>query len=96
MVVSESDKEPVSGAKESVQKQTRLLKLTKARQSSQLPKMVMLAIAWVVFAWAFYSAWQAKINYKPYDPFEILGISSVSGSSCETTLTRPFSVELDK
>lgn len=77
MLVSEHDKEPVSSAKESVDKQARLLRLAKARQSTQLPKMVMLAAAWVVFAWALYSAWQAKINYKPYDPFEILGISTV-------------------
>lgn len=36
----------------------------------------MLVILWAVFGWALYRAWQAKINFKPYDPFEILGVPS--------------------
>lgn len=40
-------------------------------------RLVLLAVLWAIFAWASYSAWQAKVNYKPYDPFEILGISTV-------------------
>ena len=41
-------------------------------------RFALLFVLWCVFGWALYSAWQAKINYKPYDPFEVLGVPSGS------------------
>ena len=51
--------------------------------------MALLVALWGVFGWALYSAWQAKINYKPYDPFEILGIpSNADGDTIKNAFKR--------
>jgi translocation protein SEC63 len=75
-VVSENDKEPQSSAKESLEKRVCLRKIEAATRTLRWPKLALLLALWCVFGWALYSAWQAKINYKPYDPFEVLGVPS--------------------
>lgn len=42
--------------------------------------MLLLAVMWLVFGWALYSAWMAKLTHKAYDPFELLGVPSVYSS----------------
>lgn len=74
-MIVESENEPTCSAPESIEKQKLMRKLTATRNSVRLPKLFLLVFLWVIFGWAFYSAWQAKINFKPYDPFEILGVS---------------------
>ena len=63
--------------KESKDKQHRISAVLKAKSKASLPRKLVLGLLWAIFLWAATSAWKAKVNYKIYDPFEILGISTV-------------------
>jgi translocation protein SEC63 len=86
--VDENDKEPTCDAPESVDKRKLMVKVDAAKNAVKLPKyrvifanhsrLALIVVLWIVFTWALVSAWQAKINFKPYDPFEILNVPSGS------------------
>lgn len=52
----------------------------------------MLVVLWAIFGWASCSAWRAKVNFKAYDPFEILGIGHVSSWIVERKLSGSYRV----